>query len=305
MEPSALKLANSENENNSFNTIALYNSTNNYINHLNLQSINNFQLRLSALPEKEKRAFIKQFRFNRHNTTQNESKYHNNHTVSNIDTSISTPVSTALAILTNGPHNSATSYQQDIDDEITSLHNKNQSSLKIFRKQYEFNSNTSTESQSFITTIITKKKLNKNDNNNSTCDLNSSFYEQKKKNFKRVFSYQQMNTSISEQHNSRSIESPQQGNLCRSFSETPMQQQHYVFTGWDDYFERFHKISTNQAQILRTRNNAEQNNNSDLQTVTNISENNSNGETVLSTNTTVNYGKSERLKFKVAFFFLN
>ena len=302
-EPIALKLSkeNEYNISNSCNSIALYNSTNNYINHLNLQSINNFQLRLSALPDKEKRAFINQFRLNRRmhtaSTIVNQSSNQTlnvSHVEAAINNTPTAPSSLAATSSTTILSNSFSNHQHqsDLDDEIASLHNKNQSSLKIFRKKHELSSIASLnqsqqqESSSGSQSIVTRKKL--------TSHRNDDFcYEEqiKKKKLKRTSSQHVLGTLTNNSHGTNSSE--EQNILSRSISET-LPIQHYVFTGWDDYFERFHKISTNQSVLLRVKNvnNNENSSNTDLPLVAaNISENIG--------DSSVNYGKSERLKFKV------
>ncbi len=241
-------------------------------------------MRLSALPEKEKRAFIKQFRISRHNRHEQHTQTLLN--VSSFDTTtiatqaINTSVAAAAAIQTTITTTlNLLNQNDDFDDEATSLHNKNQSSLKIFRKQYEFNN--ASESQSFITTIITKKKPK-----NDLSDISFDESQHKKKKLKPSLSSQNL---VNETEASTST--------LNLYNHRNNDTQHFLFTGWDDYFDRFHKISTNQSQIIRnqllSRNN-EQNNELAQQTVTNINENND--------STTSQYGKSERLKFKVSFF---
>ena len=251
-------------------TQALYNSTNNYnINHLNLQSINNFQLRLSALPDKEKKAFIKQFRFNRRlNAEKSNQKLNNSHLMMDMPTPPTTTPSTSTTQISN--------QSNDIDDEMASLHNKNQSSLKIFRKQHTNDQQQSADSAATATTIKKKSLGSK---------IDDYIYEehQKKKKLKRTMSNQISQSSSSTEQNIIESTPPVQHHTL------PIQ--HYVFTGWDDYFERYHKISTNQSFLRIKTTTTNDNNSGDF--MGNINENDS------TTTSSVNYGKSERLKFKV------
>jgi hypothetical protein len=224
-------------------------------------------LRLSALPDKEKRAFIRQFRFIRINRLNAEKSNHTLNLSNMMDIS-----STTATTFINNTHIVGSS--KDFDDEITSLHNKNQSSLKIFRKQQSSTTTTTTTSEQPHHLESTKKK-------SLSSKIDDFIYEeQKKKKLKRTISSQ-----ISSQSNG---ENSNEQTSINNIEHQPIQ--HYVFTGWEDYFERYHKISTNQS-FLRIKN----------VTNTNSGDNGDfvGGNENDSTSSTVNYGKSERLKFKV------
>ncbi len=226
-------------------------------------------MRLSALPDKEKRAFIKQFRFSRNNRLNAEKSNHTLNLSNMMDTSSTTATVTTFINNTQilGP-------SHDFDDEITSLHNKNQSSLKIFRKQQSSTTTNTTSEQPHHLESTKKKSL--------SSKIDDFIYEeQKKKKLKRT---------ISSQISSQSENSNEQTSIINNIEHQPIQ--HYVFTGWEDYFERYHKISTNQS-FLRIKN----------VTNTNSGDNGDfvGGNENDSASLTVNYGKSERLKFKVSY----
>lgn len=225
-------------------------------------------MRLSALPDKEKRAFIRQFRFIRINRLNAEKSNHTLNLSNMMDTS-----STTATTFINNTHIVGSS--KDFDDEITSLHNKNQSSLKIFRKQQSSTTTTTT------TTSEQPHHLESTKKKSLSSKIDDFIYEeQKKKKLKRTISSQ-----ISSQSNG---ENSNEQTSINNIEHQPIQ--HYVFTGWEDYFERYHKISTNQS-FLRIKN----------VTNTNSGDNGDfvGGNENDSTSSTVNYGKSERLKFKV------
>ncbi len=237
--PAKLTISNYNNENSYPNYNYSYNKADNvyYIkNHLNLQSIENFQLRLSALPQYIKNSILRKFK-----TKMNKTKPYLSYNTS----------STSLF-----DYNS----DEDNDDLLVSLHNKQSSSMKIYRnKQLDQHGHGASS----------KRKLHKAESEQYAEDLDDSMNERRKKKFKRVSS----NTSV---------------NIRFDGSSVPNSNAPSIVVSWDDFFDRFHKISTSQnyrqQQYVRDIN---------VESFPNNQENNDSN--------TSNNIKSERLKFKVDF----